>query len=67
MGTDEKRQFMALKHLLSRWRVVMSEIVSSFLRAGLILNKICREESLGRGAKGVVEAEKGRQREKVEK
>jgi hypothetical protein len=37
------------------------------LRTGLRLNKFCRKECLGRGAKRVVEAEKGRERERVEK
>jgi hypothetical protein len=47
---DEKRQSMALRHLLSWKRIVMSKIVPHFLRAGLRLNTFCREESLGRRA-----------------
>ena len=46
----EKRQSMVLKHLLSWWRVVMSETIHHFLRAGLRLNTFCREECLGRRA-----------------
>ena len=48
-GPDEKRQFLVLKHLLSWQRVVMSETVPPFLRAGLRLNAFCREECLGGG------------------
>ena len=45
----------------------MSETIPYFLREGLRLNIFCREECLGRGAKRVVEAEKGREeRETVE-
>jgi hypothetical protein len=47
---NEKRQSMVLKHLLSWSRVVMSETVPHFLRAGLKLNTFCREECLGRGS-----------------
>ena len=47
---NEERQSMVLKHLLSWLRVVMSETVPHFLRAGLRLNTICRVECLGRGA-----------------
>jgi hypothetical protein len=41
---DEKGQSMVLKHLLSWWRVVMSETIppSPFLREGLKLNTFCR-------------------------
>ena len=46
---NEKRHSVILKHLLSCWRVVMSETVPHFLRAGLRLNTFCREECLGRG------------------
>jgi hypothetical protein len=47
---DEKRQTMVLRLLLSWRRVVMSETLLHFLRAGLRLNTICREECLGRRA-----------------
>ena len=40
----------------------MSEILPDFLRASLRLNTFCREEYLGRGAKRVVESEKGREK-----
>jgi hypothetical protein len=39
----------------------MSEAISYFLSAGLRLNTFCREERLGREAKRVVEAVKGRE------
>ena len=58
---------MVLRHVLSGQRVVMRETLPSFLRVGLRLNIFCREECLRRGAKRVVEAEKGRERERVEK
>jgi hypothetical protein len=45
----------------------MSETIPHFLRAGLRLNTFCRDECLGRGAKRVVKAEKGREKERVEK
>ena len=64
---DEKKQSMVLRHLLSWQRVVMSETVLHVLRVGLRLNNFCREECLGRGAKRVMEAEKDREREIVEK
>ena len=48
VDADEKR-CMVLRHLLSWWRVVMSETIPHFLRAGLKLNTFCREECLGRG------------------
>ena len=47
--------------------MVKSETIPHFLRVGLRLNTFCREECLGSGAKRVVEAEKGRERERVEK
>jgi hypothetical protein len=67
MDPDEKRQPMVLRHLLSWWRVVMSEALPHFLRAGLGLITFCREECLGRGIKRVLKAEKGREMERVEK
>jgi hypothetical protein len=45
---------------------VLSETLPHLLR-GLGLSTFCREECLGRETKRVVEAEKGREREKVEK
>jgi hypothetical protein len=45
----KKRQSMVLRHLLSWWRVVLSETIPHFLRAGLRLNTFCREECLERG------------------
>ena len=42
----------------------MSETFPYFFRVSLRLNTFCREECLGRGAKRVVETEKGREREK---
>jgi hypothetical protein len=50
IGPNEKRLFVVLRRLLSWWRVVMSETLPHFLRAGLRLNIFCREECLGRGA-----------------
>lgn len=50
VGPDEKRLSMDLNHLLSWWKVVMSETLSPFLRAELRLNTYCREECLGEGA-----------------
>ena len=44
----------------------MSETIPHFLRVGLRLNTFYREEFLERGAKKVVEAEKGKGRERVE-
>jgi hypothetical protein len=45
VDADEKR-CMVLRHLLSWWRVVMSETITHFLRAGVRLNTFCREGEL---------------------
>jgi hypothetical protein len=67
VGPDEKRQSMILRCLLSWRRVVMCETLPHFLRVSLRLDTFCKEECLGRGAERLVEAEKGRDRERVEK
>ena len=48
VDSDEKRQYMVLKYLLSWKRVVMSETIPHFLRAVLRLNNFCMEEYVGR-------------------
>ena len=66
-GPDENRQSMVLRHLLSWQRVVMSfKTVPHFLWAHLMLNTFGPEKCLGTEAKRVVEAEKGRERERRE-
>ena len=61
MDPDEKRQSMVLRHLLSWRRVVVSETVLPFLRAGLRLGKRSKEGSRGRERQrdGKVEASHG--------
>jgi hypothetical protein len=46
--SDEERQSIVLRCLLSWRRVGMSETVPHFLRVDLRLNTFCREECLGR-------------------
>ena len=50
IDSNEKRQSMVLKHLLSWWRVVMSETVPHFLRAGKRVKYLLQGGVSGKGS-----------------